>query len=251
MKQFDAQQAVLAVTTTTEHLTAGRVYIYEGGHDGHSQHINGMYPYNFIAFGPIYNEALEVDAAWEQARRDNVGKRVWCAASDIYGTLLEYTGRGTFTVQWDDDRTSYRVHRSSLRLAPDSVPRAEPYVLDFERPSWLDQTQSFATGTDHGSTGRCLTTDSSARKDVPMFTGLLAYFPDALAEVARLSKVGNDKHNPGQPLHWSRHLSNDHGDCLVRHQVDAGIVDTDGFLHDVKVAWRALAQLQVALENQA
>jgi hypothetical protein len=32
--------------------------------------------------------------------------------------------------------------------------------------------------------------------------------------------------------------------------VDRGTVDTDGVLHDAKVAWRALAQLQLALEAQ-
>ena len=94
-----------------------------------------------------------------------------------------------------------------------------------------------------------LTTDSAARKDVPMATGLLDYFPDALADVARLSKVGNDKHNPGQPLHWSRNKSDDHADCIIRHEVDRGKIDTDGVLHDTKVAWRALAQLQLAIER--
>lgn len=90
--------------------------------------------------------------------------------------------------------------------------------------------------------------DSAERKSIPMATGLLDYFPDALAEIARLSKAGNDKHNPGEPLHWSREKSSDHADCIMRHLVDRGTVDTDGFLHDAKVAWRALAQLQLALE---
>lgn len=96
-----------------------------------------------------------------------------------------------------------------------------------------------------------LTTDSEARKNVPLASGLLDYFPDALAEVARLSKIGNDKHNPGQPLHWSRGKSDDHADCIMRHMIDRGTIDTDGILHDAKVAWRALAQLQLALERQA
>lgn len=94
-----------------------------------------------------------------------------------------------------------------------------------------------------------LPTDSNARKGIPLATGLLDYFPDALADVARLSKIGNDKHNPGEPLHWSRDLSNDHADCIIRHMIDRGTVDTDGLLHDTKVAWRALAQLQLAIEK--
>lgn len=50
--------------------------------------------------------------------------------------------------------------------------------------------------------------------------GLLKYFPDALFEVARLSKTANDKHNPGEPLHWSKDKSADHADCIVRHLAD-------------------------------
>lgn len=93
--------------------------------------------------------------------------------------------------------------------------------------------------------------DPKTRKDVPICTGVLDYFPDALIEVARLSKIGNDQHNPGQPLHWSKGKSNDHPDCLIRHQLDRGKFDTDGVRHSAKVAWRALAQLQIEIENEA
>jgi len=97
-----------------------------------------------------------------------------------------------------------------------------------------------------------LPTDSKARKDTPVYSGVMAYFPLALAEVAKLSKAGNDKHNPGQPLHWSKGKSNDHADCIARHLLDLGIVDPEtGFLHDVMVAWRALANLQIKLEERA
>ena len=82
-----------------------------------------------------------------------------------------------------------------------------------------------------------------------MFKGFLDYFPLAVAEVARLSLASNEKHNPGEPLHWSKDKSNDHLDCLARHLLEAGKEDTDGFLHDVKVAWRALANLQTILES--
>jgi hypothetical protein len=95
-----------------------------------------------------------------------------------------------------------------------------------------------------------MSTDSTARKGVPLATGLLDYFPDALVAVAQLSKAGNDKHNPGQPLHWSRGKSSDHADCIQRHMLDRGTVDEeDGVRHSVKVAWRALAQLQEELEE--
>lgn len=83
-----------------------------------------------------------------------------------------------------------------------------------------------------------------------MASGLLDYFPAALAAVAALSKAGNDKHNPGQPLHHARGKSMDHADCIVRHLIDRGTVDPeDGIRHAVKVAWRALALLQEELEQ--
>jgi hypothetical protein len=95
-----------------------------------------------------------------------------------------------------------------------------------------------------------LPTDAKERKEVPLYSGLFKYFPDALAEVAHLSYVGNQQHNPGQPLHWAKEKSKDHQDCLLRHLLQSGTVDSDGILHDVKVAWRALANLQTKLEAQ-
>lgn len=65
-----------------------------------------------------------------------------------------------------------------------------------------------------------LPTDSDERKNIPMAAGVLAYFPAALAGVARVSKAGNDKHNPGQRLHWARGKSSDHADCIIRHLMD-------------------------------
>ena len=92
---------------------------------------------------------------------------------------------------------------------------------------------------------------SQARKDTPVFSGFLAYFPLAAQEVSRLSKIGNDKHNPGQPLHWSKDKSTDHADCIIRHQLEFDQVDEDtGLLHAVSVAWRAMAQLETLLEAE-
>lgn len=65
-----------------------------------------------------------------------------------------------------------------------------------------------------------LPTDSAARKAFAVFTGCLAYFPAAIAGVARHSKAGNDKHNPGTEMHHSRGKSGDHADCIVRHLMD-------------------------------
>lgn len=93
-----------------------------------------------------------------------------------------------------------------------------------------------------------LPTDAAERKGIPLARGLLDYFPAALAEVAVVSKKGNDQHNPGQPMFHARGKSTDHADCIVRHLVDRGTKDTDGMRHSAKVAWRALALLQEELE---
>jgi hypothetical protein len=96
------------------------------------------------------------------------------------------------------------------------------------------------------------TTDAQWRKQRPVYSGVLAYFPDALLEVAHVSWLGNEQHNPGQPLHWSRDKSADHLDCIGRHLVDHSVnpIDKDGALHLAKAAWRALAALQLYKEGK-
>lgn len=102
------------------------------------------------------------------------------------------------------------------------------------------------------NTIRCLLPeDSYARKDIPVTTGVLDYFPLAIAAVAQLSKAGNDKHNPGEPLHWARGKSTDHADCIGRHLIDRGRFAEDGTRHSAALAWRALALLQEELEAEA
>jgi len=95
-----------------------------------------------------------------------------------------------------------------------------------------------------------LPSNSDERKGLPICTGAFDYFPDALAAVSALSLVGNEKHNPGEPLHWSKGKSNDHADCILRHLLDRGLLDVDtGLSHTVAVAWRALALLQTEIEE--
>jgi dATP/dGTP diphosphohydrolase len=94
-----------------------------------------------------------------------------------------------------------------------------------------------------------LPTDPKARKQVPVVTGVLDYFPRALAAVAAVSVAGNNQHNPGQPLHWDKTKSTDHADCIGRHLLERGTVDSDGQLHSAKLAWRALANLEIELEK--
>ena len=90
--------------------------------------------------------------------------------------------------------------------------------------------------------------DAGARKKLPITTGVIDYFPLALAAIAQVSLEGNKQHNPGEPLHWAKEKSTDHADCITRHLIDRGKVDTDGTLHSAKLAWRALALLELELE---
>jgi hypothetical protein len=94
-----------------------------------------------------------------------------------------------------------------------------------------------------------LPTDAAQRKGIPVYSGFIAYFPKAIAAVAKLSKIGNDQHNPGKPLHWDRSKSGDELDALCRHLLDIAETDTDDTPHDVKVAWRAMANLQKSIET--
>ena len=111
---------------------------------------------------------------------------------------------------------------------------------DVEVPDLRTQASAFAH----------LPADAAERKEIMLGAGCLEYFPDALIEVAKLSKVGNDQHNPGQPLHWEKSKSTDHDECILRHWVDRRLKDTDGMRHRAKVAWRALASLQIEIEAE-
>jgi hypothetical protein len=85
------------------------------------------------------------------------------------------------------------------------------------------------------------------RKERPVYSGVLRYFPLALLEIARVSQVGHDQHNDG-PMRWDRSKSPDEADAMVRHLLQAGEIDSDGLRHTAKAAWRCLALLQKELE---
>lgn len=91
--------------------------------------------------------------------------------------------------------------------------------------------------------------DASLRNEIPLAEGVLFYFPNALAEVAKVSRLGNEQHNPGQPMHWARGKSTDHANKIMRHLVDAGKRDGKGVRHSAYLAWRALALLQEEIER--
>lgn len=96
-----------------------------------------------------------------------------------------------------------------------------------------------------------LPTDPKARKEMPIARGVLDYFPDAIAAIANVSYVGNEQHNPGEEMHWARNKSSDHADCIARHLTERGTIDDDNLRHSAKLAWRALALLQLEIEANA
>lgn len=105
----------------------------------------------------------------------------------------------------------------------------------------------------NGMNMRIGVTKAQWRKERPVASGVLGYFPDAIKEVAHISYLGNEQHNPGEPLHWAREKSTDQLDAAVRHIIDhlsGEVVDDDGGYHLAKAAWRILAELQLLTEGK-
>jgi Domain of unknown function (DUF5664) len=173
-------------------------------------------------------------AAWEELLEewfDNKRRSVPCPMPDCGGAYYSIDGSACEhdvdeVVSELDSQDKADVERLRLQYALDNPPG--PRHARLVEPAGLG-------------------TDPAARKAVPLARGVLYYFPHALAAVAALSRVGNEQHNPGEPMHWEYGKSTDHADCLVRHLAESGSVDTDGISHTVKVAWRALALLETEL----
>ena len=136
--------------------------------------------------------------------------------------------------EWD-----YNVYRR--------IPVSKQGYLDHEQTPCFPS--AYATTSTESMHEHKLPSKAESRKNIPICTGVLDYFPLALIEVAKCSKAGNDQHNPGKPLHWDRSKSGDESDALLRHLMERGTVDTDGVRHSAKVAWRALALLQKEMET--
>lgn len=76
------------------------------------------------------------------------------------------------------------------------------------------------------------------------------YFPDAIAEIGELSVKANEKHNPGEPIHWARDKSKDQWGSWGRHMSKLGTIDEDsGMMHDSSWGWRTLAINQLRIED--
>ena len=89
---------------------------------------------------------------------------------------------------------------------------------------------------------KILPEDAAVRKQIPIYSGFIKYFPRTIAAVAKVSFDGNQQHHPDLPLHWDRNKSKDHLDALSRHMLDE---------EWVQVVWRAAAHCEIYLEKLA
>lgn len=163
---------------------------------------------------------------------------------------------GTPSENQDDSRGKGRMRKANgltsraARLTPDQVRAARAVsdggISELARSFGVHISTLLAGPLRQNVAARAVTAHD--RKERPVYSGVLKYFPKAIMEIARTSYFGNQQHNPGQPLHWARDKSADHADCLVRHLLQAGEIDTDGVRHSSKAAWRALALLELELE---
>lgn len=133
----------------------------------------------------------------------------------------------------------------------DSSERTEGLGADVEvgPPAFDYPGSGYECRDDDGPTR--LPSNAAARKQLPICTGVLDYFPDALAAVAQASLAGNTQHLNGKRLHWDKSKSSDEADALVRHLMERGTMDVDGVRHSAKVAWRALAMLQREIDGES
>jgi len=91
-------------------------------------------------------------------------------------------------------------------------------------------------------TKNVLPTDPKERKSIPVYTGFIKYFPNAIAEVAKISYAGGLQHGQTlETLFWDRAKSKDELDAMMRH-----VLDEDW----AQVAWRAMANLEKKLEEK-
>ncbi len=140
--------------------------------------------------------------------------------------------------------------RPDRTLARGGQPEMPPFLKE-------DTSQNFRKDTVPNTRGRLIEGDSAYRKQYPLASGLLDYFPDALAEASHVSWLGNEKHNPGEPMHHARGKSMDHADCIMRHLTERGGFDTivvNGVHHRVRhsaaLLWRAAALCQEEIEKE-
>jgi hypothetical protein len=161
---------------------------------------------------------------------------------DARGTVLsvDKDDEGTLEIEFNNWNEGHNGTENPYRITD----RWFIYANHFKKVTVIEDREADPIIDSHV----LLPTDAKERKEIPLASGLFDYFPSALIEVAKVSFKGNQQHNPGEPLHWSREKSTDHPDTMLRHFMERGTLDTDGTRHSVKLVWRALAMAQLELE---
>ena len=139
--------------------------------------------------------------------------------------------KGTYGTAWWSEEQKWHIHRVG-----------DKHTKVLNPPTFIVSVREDTTEV----------TYAQKRKQQPVFSGVLKYFPRALKGVANCSFVGNEQHNPGEKLYWNRTKSQDNADAMVRHLIDHTLdpVDhDDGVDHLAKVCWRALATYEKYLED--
>src|SRR5579864_4027010 len=152
----------------------------------------------------------------EKSTMFKVGDRVKVISSCWYSSLHDVEG----------------IIKAIVHVPPPSVaPANETIQVDFKKPGYeewyLDPKDLVVLPLTPTFTPSILPADATERKKVPLGTGVLDYFPAALAEVAKISYAGNQQHNPGETLHWARGKSTDQADTMLRHFLERGTLDSD------------------------
>ena len=138
------------------------------------------------------------------------------------------------------EATRWGLVSTSTTKAGRPIAAAADAALLRKSTMWRDSEGKVVPGTEGWKADK--------RPKPPIYSGVLCYFPDALEQVALVSKAGNDQHGT---TGWDKSMSADEFNSLTRHLLAHGrgnLRDTDGTLHLAKVAWRALAALQRLLE---
>jgi hypothetical protein len=91
---------------------------------------------------------------------------------------------------------------------------------------------------------------SEERKQYPIAEGVMEYFPLTIIALSKVSYLGSQKHNPGQPTHLDRSKSTDDASAMFRHYFERGTKDPeDDQPNCVKMAWRSMLICEKELEE--
>jgi hypothetical protein len=108
--------------------------------------------------------------------------------------------------------------------------------------------------------------DYQQRKNVPVFSFLVGYFPRAIREIVRVCVAGNMQHNKEvEPtaIYWAKGKSTDQLNTAQRHMMDHAITgpfdeeppEVQALIggptyHLAKAAWRIMAELENTIQKE-